>query len=167
MQAGKYVVEPFLRTLRHLGEARVVHRDIKPENVLVAAGGTLKLADFGLSIVTSEELPVTRVGTLAYMSPEVAACPRKAHPGDWKHRRDLAYGAKADVWALGVLVYELVVGRPPEQLVRALAPSTLARLGARVFVSASGHLWRRATHRTGLNAPACRIPRSRRTSVAA
>ena len=71
MQAAKYVVEPFLRTLGHLHRRGVIHRDIKPENLLVTASGGLKLADFGLSIVAREELPVTRVGTLDYMAPEV------------------------------------------------------------------------------------------------
>jgi serine/threonine protein kinase len=118
MQTAKYVVEPLLQALRYLEQHAVIHRDIKPENILISGAGTLKLADFGLSIVASEELPVTRVGTLAYMSPEVVACPRKSQPGDWKHRLDLAYGSQVDVWALGMLVFELVVGRPPLRVVR-------------------------------------------------
>lgn len=48
----------------------VIHRDIKPENILLA-GGTVKLADFGLSINAELERPVTRAGTLDYMAPEV------------------------------------------------------------------------------------------------
>jgi aurora kinase, other len=71
VQAAKYVVEPFLRTLLYLHSRAIIHRDIKPENLLVTSSGALKLADFGLSIVASEELPVTRVGTLDYMAPEV------------------------------------------------------------------------------------------------
>jgi serine/threonine protein kinase len=118
MQAAKYVVEPLLQALHYLGQRAIIHRDIKPENILISETGTVKLADFGLSIVASEELPVTRVGTLAYMSPEVVACPRKVHPGDWKHRKDLAYGSQVDVWALGMLVFELVVGHPPARSVR-------------------------------------------------
>jgi len=49
----------------------IVHRDIKPENLLVAADGSIRLADFGLAIDTSQETPKARVGTLDYFAPEV------------------------------------------------------------------------------------------------
>jgi serine/threonine protein kinase len=117
LQAAKYVVEPFLRTLAYLNKHNVVHRDIKPENLLVTDSGTLKLADFGLSIVTTDEMPVTRVGTVDYMAPEVVGCSKKQYLDEGKHRVDFAYGAKVDVWALGVLAYEVIVGEPPFQAV--------------------------------------------------
>jgi len=53
------------------GVQGIVHRDIKPENILLAADGALKLGDFGLAIDSRQERPVTRVGTLDYMGPEV------------------------------------------------------------------------------------------------
>ena len=59
------------------------------------------------------ERPVTRLGTLDYMAPEVLVCPDKHLPTDNKHRSDLWYGANVDSWAVGVLAYELAVGRPP------------------------------------------------------
>lgn len=49
----------------------IIHRDIKPENILIASNRKVKLADFGLSLDSAEERPVTRAGTLDYMSPEV------------------------------------------------------------------------------------------------
>jgi serine/threonine protein kinase len=55
----------------------IIHRDIKPENILMAADGAVKLGDFGLAIDSYHERPVTRVGTLDYMGPEVST-PRKA-----------------------------------------------------------------------------------------
>lgn len=113
LQVAKYVVKPFLETLAHLHANGIVHRDIKPENILVSDAGTLLLADFGLSIRAREDRPVTRVGTLDYMAPEVVRCPRKSHPEQWKEREDLAYGSSVDIWALGVLVYELTVGTAP------------------------------------------------------
>lgn len=51
----------------------IIHRDIKPENILLKADGSIKLADFGLSIDATCERPVTRAGTLDYMAPEVTS----------------------------------------------------------------------------------------------
>ena len=59
-------------------------RDIKPENILLTADKVLKMADFGLSINSAEERPVTRAGTLDYMSPEVLRCPEKSLPEENK-----------------------------------------------------------------------------------
>jgi serine/threonine protein kinase len=52
-------------------------------------------------------------GTLDYMAPEVLRCPVKEHPLDFKHCRTLQYNTSVDVWAVGVLAYELLVGFPP------------------------------------------------------
>lgn len=118
MQAAKYVIGPFLNVLHYIHGKEIIHRDIKPENLLLDASGSLKLADFGLSIVRSEENPVTRVGTVDYMAPEVVRCPRKRYPDEWKDRLDLVYTASVDIWALGVLVFELVIGHAPFKAVR-------------------------------------------------
>lgn len=52
-------------------------------------------------------------GTLSYMPPEVLRCPPKANPMENKDRVELQYGFAADVWALGVLAFELLTGFPP------------------------------------------------------
>lgn len=65
------VVKPLLRILASLHATSIIHRDIKPENLLLDARGSLKLADFGLSIDQREEIPFLRAGTLDYMAPEV------------------------------------------------------------------------------------------------
>lgn len=52
-------------------------------------------------------------GTLDYMAPEVLRCPVKEHPLDYKHCHALQYNTSVDVWAVGVLAYELLVGFPP------------------------------------------------------
>jgi serine/threonine protein kinase len=99
--------------VKYLHEQNVAHRDLKPENVLVATDGTLKLADFGLSIDLTQERAVTCVGTPMFMAPEALACPKKRTPEENKDRGDLWYGAKVDCWACGAMAYEMLVGRSP------------------------------------------------------
>ncbi len=79
----------------------VVHRDIKPANLLVAADGTVKVADFGIARVANSTLTLeaTVLGTPAYMAPEQIA----GQPVD----------ARADLFALGVVLFEMVAGRRP------------------------------------------------------
>jgi aurora kinase len=93
----------------------IAHRDIKPENILVTSSKTIKIADFGLAIDCAAERPVTRAGTLDYMAPETLVCPDKKHPEENKDKTTLVYGLGVDCWAVGVLAYELIVGRPPFQ----------------------------------------------------
>jgi len=105
--AGFYIAEVTL-ALEYLHRADIVHRDLKPENILIAADGHLKITDFGLSkteitSVAGLDDEGTRatslVGTKEYVSPEII-----------QHQ---AYGQAVDWWAVGVLFYELLTGRPP------------------------------------------------------
>lgn len=98
--------------LAHAHARGVIHRDLKPENLLVfespdtASAPLLKLADFGIAHALDPEdgdaeLQTSRVGTLAYMSPEQLRA-------DWRQ-----YGPWTDLYALGCFTWELVCRRPP------------------------------------------------------
>ncbi|GFR49803.1 hypothetical protein Agub_g11743 [Astrephomene gubernaculifera] len=113
VQVAELVLRPFLEALAYLHAHGICHRDIKPENILFTDQWVLKVADFGVSINLSEERAVTRAGTVDYMAPEVSRCPLKARPEDNKEDESLAYTSAVDIWAAGVLAYELLVGFPP------------------------------------------------------
>ena len=90
--------------LFHAHQRGVVHRDVKPGNILIAADGRARLVDFGIARLldeAAERLTVTGtvMGTLRYMAPEQLA------GGE--------IGPRTDIWALGAVQYEMLVGRPP------------------------------------------------------
>jgi len=99
-----YVVAS-LRGLACAGALGIVHRDIKPENILIAPGGTVKLTDFGLAhVINGAHLTGSgeNIGTPTYMSPEQVV---GNEPVD----------ARTDVYSAGVVLYEVVTGKPPFQ----------------------------------------------------
>ena len=87
----------------------------QPENICLNSQNEVKIIDFGLAINASKERPVTRLGTLEYMAPEVILCPQKDLPHEYKDNVELTYTGAIDVWAAGVLAYELMTGKAPFQ----------------------------------------------------
>ncbi|ETW04769.1 NEK protein kinase, variant 1 [Aphanomyces invadans] len=87
--------------LHHMHSCHVLHRDLKPKNVFVFENGRVVVGDFGISkcLDLSNGLAQTLVGSPAYMCPEIF----EGKPYDFK----------ADIWALGCILYELLTGRCP------------------------------------------------------
>ena len=95
------IAKQLVDALHYLHSNRIIHRDMKPQNILLAADGTVKLCDFGFARAMSHNTFVlTSIkGTPLYMAPELV--------------QERPYTHAVDVWSLGVILYELFVGKPP------------------------------------------------------
>ncbi|HEX5060863.1 MAG TPA: protein kinase [Kofleriaceae bacterium] len=92
------LVLPIARALARAHEGGIIHRDLKPENVIVTTAGQVKVVDFGIAKVKDSRHDLM-AGTLPYMSPEQLGM------GEIDQRTDL--------WALGVMMWEMLAGRHP------------------------------------------------------
>ncbi|KAG5186283.1 putative serine/threonine protein kinase [Tribonema minus] len=100
--ARKYFKQ-IVRAIQHCHENGITHRDLKPENCMVTEDGDIKVADFGLSNITSQQygdMFFTVCGTPHYASPEVLS-------------RVTYNGPQSDIWSMGVLLYVMVLGYLP------------------------------------------------------
>lgn len=85
--------------LKYLASKHIIHRDFKVANVFVGDGGACKIADFGFAKKSNETFTDICLGSPIYMTPEAI--------------REKKYSPKTDIWAFGVLIYELITGRAP------------------------------------------------------
>ncbi|CAK4631212.1 hypothetical protein LEN26_015062 [Aphanomyces euteiches] len=99
----KLYIAELVAALAHLHSLHIIYRDLKPENILVAHDGHVKLVDFGLSKVT-RTTSKTLAGSPEYIAPEVLLTATTNKVG---------YSDACDWWSLGVLLFELLVGRTP------------------------------------------------------
>jgi aurora kinase len=101
-KAAQYIAQ-MASALKYLHKKHVMHRDIKPENILVGVHGEIKISDFGWSVHAPNNRRNTMCGTLDYLPPEMLRGASK----------DNYYTEKVDLWSLGVLTYEFLVGEAP------------------------------------------------------
>ncbi|TRY62694.1 hypothetical protein TCAL_03558 [Tigriopus californicus] len=92
-------IHQMAKALRYCHSMKVIHRDIKPENLLLDVKGHLKIADFGWSVHAPSSRRATLCGTLDYLPPEMVV--------------GSSHDEKVDLWSLGILCYEFLVGKPP------------------------------------------------------
>ena len=99
-ESTKFIIAQIALAIGYLHSKDIIYRDLKPENVLIASDGYIKLIDFGLSrILDMDDMALTFWGTPEYWSPEMI--------NEWGHN------VSTDWWALGIIVYEMLIGIPP------------------------------------------------------
>lgn len=102
---SRFYLGEILLALSHLHSLGIIYRDLKPENILLDDDGHIKLTDFGLSkvAVNPDKRTYSFAGTIPYMAPEVIK------------RSQMGHSFAVDFWAVGVIMYEMLVGCLPFQ----------------------------------------------------
>ncbi|KAK8711409.1 hypothetical protein V6N13_146691 [Hibiscus sabdariffa] len=102
-EIARHFMRELAAGLQVLQEKHLIHRDLKPQNLLLSTKGAtpqLKIGDFGFArSLTPEDLAATLCGSPLYMAPEII--------------QNKKYDAKADLWSVGAILFQLVTGKPP------------------------------------------------------
>mmetsp|Transcript_67573 Transcript_67573/g.98813 ORF Transcript_67573/g.98813 Transcript_67573/m.98813 type:complete len:363 (-) Transcript_67573:80-1168(-) len=98
VETARFYAAQVILGLAHLHSYRIVYRDLKPENLMLDRSGNCKITDFGFAKVVQDRT-WTMLGTPEYVAPEII--------------RSEGYSFSVDWWAMGILLYELLVGWPP------------------------------------------------------
>ncbi|UMM44374.1 hypothetical protein L5515_019533 [Caenorhabditis briggsae] len=100
-ETTRFYIAEIVLALEYLHKNDVIYRDLKPENIMFDKNGHSKLIDFGLSKsnVPKGGYTTTLCGTMEFMAPEII--------------RRSPYGHPADIWALGILMFDMLAGGPP------------------------------------------------------
>jgi len=120
-----YIAE-IIEALCYLHSKKIIHRDLKPENIIISDNGHIKLADFGTAFNGDDEESSTLekfVGTAEYVTPELLNCGSDEDTilhnvetfidNDEDERDDIPVTKACDLWALGCIVYQMLVGKTP------------------------------------------------------
>lgn len=99
-ERARFYAAQVILALGHIHSKNIIYRDLKPENVLIDDQGYIRLTDFGLSkMLQKDEKAMSFCGTAEYLAPEMID--------------EQGHDKAVDFWALGVLIYEMIVGIPP------------------------------------------------------
>jgi serine/threonine protein kinase len=106
-QEAASILIPIARALAYAHQQGLVHRDVKPSNVLITQSGDPMLTDFGIAKILGEEVALDLTGTSATIGTPEYMAPEQATSKSVDHR--------ADIYALGIVLFEMVTGRRPYQ----------------------------------------------------
>ncbi|RKP16018.1 Pkinase-domain-containing protein, partial [Rozella allomycis CSF55] len=102
---AKMFFPQILGALQCMHDARIIHRDLKLGNLFIAKDGEIKIGDFGLATKVNDkgERKKTICGTPNYIAPEIL------------FNNDVGHSYEVDIWSLGVILYTMLIGKPPFQ----------------------------------------------------